>query len=30
VKFIEKYMNSEDQEKWKTDMEFYLTRRSEH
>lgn len=26
VKFIEKYMNSEDEEKWKTDIEFNLKR----
>ena len=26
VKFIEKYMNSEDKEKWKTDIEFSLKR----
>jgi hypothetical protein len=26
VKFIEKYMNSEDEDKWKTDMNFDLKR----
>lgn len=26
VKFIEKYMNSQDEDKWKTDFEFNLTR----
>lgn len=29
VKFIEKYMGSEDEEKWKTDLEFDLKRISE-
>jgi hypothetical protein len=29
VKFIEKYMNSEDKEKWKTDTEFDLNKISE-
>ncbi|HKK12815.1 MAG TPA: hypothetical protein VJ945_08275 [Flavobacteriaceae bacterium] len=29
VKFIEKYMNSEDAEKWKTDIEFNLKRTGE-
>jgi hypothetical protein len=29
VKFIQKYMNSEDEEKWKTDTQFDLKRISE-
>ncbi|MGM5470217.1 hypothetical protein ACS386_08065 [Flavobacteriaceae bacterium LMO-SS05] len=29
IKFIEKYMSSQDEDKWKTDVEFDLIRRSE-